>query len=209
MKKKLLVIAVAVFFAACSGNKSDTPETALDTANRSAMDQNTSVEMNGVGDTIVSSNGDQYVKVDPNQPAVAPVKSSITTKSTTTTHTPIKTIKSTTTTTTTTTPTSSTSGTGTSTTSGTGVASTSGTGTTTSTTTTTPTATETKKGMSGGVKGAIIGGVTGAVAGAIISKNCVGFWNFENFHCFLNNRLILPAMRFACIAPRLQVINTL
>ena len=165
MKKKLFAIVMIAALAACNGNKPDATTTDAVDSNRSALDQSQTINANGINDTIVTSTGDQYVKVDPNAPA--PPKPTV---KTIVKYVPTKApVKATTTTTTSTSTGTTTTTTGTGTTVNTGTGTTVGTGTGTTTTTTTTKEPE-KTGMSGATKGAIIGGVTGAVAGAIISK---------------------------------------
>ena len=200
MKKKLFAIVMIAALAACNGNKPDATTTDAVDSNRSALDQSQTINTNGLNDTIVTSTGDQYVKVDPNAPA--PSKPTV---KTIVKYVPTKApVKATTTTTTSTSTGTTTTTTGSNpnhhhrTTSSkywilqllhvivmnsifqsnhdtirTTVNTGTGNtvGTGTGTTTTTTTTKEPEKtGMSNATKGAIIGGVTGAVAGAIISK---------------------------------------
>ena len=170
MTKKLLAIVFAATFAACNSNPKTTettpvPDTTGDAAARAA-DRAQSMEATGVTDTLMTSDGSKYVKVDPNAPAtLAPVASPapVVRKSTP--------ARSTTTTKRRTTNSSSGSG-------GTysGGSGSTGTGTTTSTgsgtdagTVSTPVPAK-KKGWSNSAKGAVIGAGAGAVGGAIISK---------------------------------------
>ncbi|HEX8460555.1 MAG TPA: hypothetical protein VF623_03970, partial [Segetibacter sp.] len=84
MKRTFAAFAFVAVFAACNSK----PETSKDTAtptvttdtaagNQALMNDNTqSVNMNGVSDTIIASDGSQYVKVQPGQAAaLAPVAS--------------------------------------------------------------------------------------------------------------------------------------
>jgi uncharacterized membrane protein len=177
MKKAIFSLSIAAMFAvACNNNpKTETSSSVTtDTTNRTQLDNAAAMEMNGVSDTIVGSDGQVYIKAKPNAPTVmeetpAPartvkstVKSAPIRKKTTTTKSSTGTGGTSTST--------STSSTGTASTGGT----TTGTGTdvgTTTTTTQTPPVVEEKKGWSGAAKGTAIGAATGAAAGAIISKN--------------------------------------
>lgn len=162
MKRKLFTIAIAAFFAACNSNpKTSTETTTTSTAdsfrNNVAADKGQVIELNGVSDTIVTGDGNRYVKVDPNQPQQNNVASSTHALKIprTTTH------KST----------SSSSSTGTASSgdysgSGSSGGGYSGAGTETATA---PVAVK-KKGWSKAAKGAAIGAGVGAVGGAIISK---------------------------------------
>lgn len=77
MKSKLLAIAITALFAACTSNPktgtqtTTTTTTTTDSAgfrNNSAADKGQVIELKGVSDTIVTGDGNRYVKVDPNQP---------------------------------------------------------------------------------------------------------------------------------------------
>jgi hypothetical protein len=158
MKKTLTALAIVAIFAACKG-KPVTETVTTDSimqADSMAMDHNSftdrpvDVNMNGLSDTLISNDGTQYVKVDPN----APPAKTITTK-------PARNSSSATKRTSTPKATASAGS------AGTGVSST-GAGTETST----PEVVK-KKGWSNSAKGAVIGAGTGAVAGAIIGKNKV------------------------------------
>ncbi|MCW3114650.1 MAG: outer membrane protein [Segetibacter sp.] len=162
MKKTITAFAIAAIFTACTSKPNPATDAAsLMSADTISMNQNSLTEktedfnMNGVSDTIVSSDGSRYVKVDPN----ATVTKTVTTTRTTAAAPARKTTRTKTT--------SSKGSTGTSAgTSGTGTESRTGTGTTT------PTVAK-KKGWSNSAKGAVIGAGTGAAAGAIIGKNKV------------------------------------
>lgn len=162
MKKTLFAIAVASVFAACQSNKSTQPTadttrslSYTDSINNQNLlnDKANEVQLNGLSDTLVTKDGSQYVKVNPNAAAVVAPEATER-KSTTTKRTRTKTRSGN----------SSSSGTSTA---STGSSSSSGAG---------PVYTETapvpakKKGWSKAAKGAAIGAGTGAVAGAIISK---------------------------------------
>lgn len=148
MKSALMALTIVLLLTSCSNN----PKTAnvADTANRTMYDRSQAIQMNGVSDTLIGSDGTKYIKAPANSnggstPVVitpAPnTTTTITTRSNTSTH--------------------STAGSGKSHHS-------SGSGATGSNTTTS--AQPQKKGWSKAAKGAVIGGATGAVAGAIISK---------------------------------------
>jgi hypothetical protein len=175
MTKKLLAIVFAATFAACNSNPKTTETTTptIDTTGNAAArmnDRAQSMEATGVTDTLMTSDGSKYVKVDPNAPAtLAPVAAPapVVRKSTP--------ARSTTTTKRRTTRSSSGSG-------GTysGGSGSTGSGTSTGTTTSTGTGSDEgtastpvpakKKGWSNSAKGAVIGAGAGAVGGAIISK---------------------------------------
>lgn len=152
MKQKLFAIAFAAMLAACGG-KSKTDTAAVDTANRSSLDQSAAIQMNGVGDTLVGADGNKYVKVAPNNAAAtAPIVVQPTPGTTTTITTKPTGTHSTGSSTGGRTYSSGGSSSGTYASTGTGQTQTK------------------KKGWSKAAKGAVIGGATGAVAGAIISK---------------------------------------
>jgi hypothetical protein len=170
MKKILSIFAITVVFAACNNNPKTGADTAASltatdtaTANHNAFtDKAREIQLSGVSDTIVSSDGSTYVKVTPKDSEAAPAKSApAVTERSTVHHTATRTRRSGST--------GSGSGAGTSKSdNGTVSNSTSGTnGTETTSTTTTETK---KKGWSKAAKGAVIGAGTGAAAGAIISK---------------------------------------
>ena len=81
MKRKLFSIAFVAVFAACNSNPKPgttvtTTTTTADTAgfrNSAAADRGQVIELKGVSDTIVTGDGNRYVKVNPNQPQAAPV----------------------------------------------------------------------------------------------------------------------------------------
>jgi hypothetical protein len=166
MKKTLFAIAVATVFTACHSNTStktneDTTRTLsyTDSMNNQSLlnDKANEVNLNGLSDTLITRDGSQYVKVDPNKAEtpevapVAPVKSS-TTRTRTRTR-------------------SGSSGSSGSSTANSGGSSSTGTSPVYSGTETASTPVPAKKkGWSKAAKGAAIGAGTGAVAGAIISK---------------------------------------
>ena len=165
MKRKLLAITMAAVFAACNSNpKTTTQSTTASTAdsfrNNSAADKGQVIELKGVSDTIVTGDGNRYVKVDPNAPAA--VKSNIV-STTPSVKVPTTTHHSTTTRSTHSSGTHSSGGYSGSGSSGGGY---SGTG---SETASTPVPAK-KKGWSKAAKGAAIGAGVGAIGGAIISK---------------------------------------
>lgn len=166
MKQKLLAIAIAGLFAACNSNpktstQTTTTATTADTAgfrNNSFADKGQVIELKGVSDTIVTGDGNRYVKVDPNQPAQSNVASNE--------RAAVKTPRATTTRRQTA---RSTSRSRTRSSGGySGSSSNGGYSGAGSETASTPV--ERKKGWSKAAKGAVIGAGTGAVAGAIISK---------------------------------------
>lgn len=168
MKKILSVFAITAVFAACNSNPKTNTDTVntVTTADTATSNHNTftdtarEVQLNGVSDTIVSDDGNTYVKVKPNNLENSPVKPA-----------PVSRVKSETHRSATRTAKASSGGSGATTsksessTVSTGTSGTSGTETTTTTTTETK-----KKGWSKAAKGAVIGAGTGAAAGAIISK---------------------------------------
>jgi len=167
MKTKLFAVAMVAIFAACNSNpKTSTQTTTATTAdtagfrNNSFADKGQVIELKGVSDTIVTGDGNRYVKVDPNQPAQNLAASSAPAlkvpRSTSTTH-------HRTTTRTHSTGSGSSGGYSGSGSSGGGY---SGTGTETAST---PVPAK-KKGWSKAAKGAAIGAGVGAIGGAIISK---------------------------------------
>jgi hypothetical protein len=152
MKKTFTAIAIAAVFAACNSKpKTDTaistpgPDTAA--MNQALRDDNAqTTNMNGVSDTIFGSDGSQYVKVQPGQPAaLVPVAKAPVRKTSTSSRTRTK--------------------------AGSGSASSGATSSSAgeSETASTPVPAK-KKGWSKAAKGAAIGAGSGAVAGAIISK---------------------------------------
>ncbi len=161
MKKILSAFAIIAVFAACRTNPNSEAGTAntittsdTATSNHNAFtDKAREVQLNGVSDTIVSNDGNTYVKVKPAEAKTAPVseeKPAVRRSAT-------RTRRSST----------GTSGAGTSRSESSTVSNgTSGTGDTA----TTPTAATKKKGWSKAAKGTAIGAGTGAAAGAIISK---------------------------------------
>jgi uncharacterized membrane protein YgcG len=78
MTKKILAIALAATMAACNSNPKTTETTTptIDTTGNAAAqlnDRSQSMNANGISDTLLTSDGSKYVKVDPNAPAaVAP-----------------------------------------------------------------------------------------------------------------------------------------
>lgn len=173
MKKILSIFAITAVFAACNNNPKTGTDTATSvtkadtaTANHSAFaDTAREVQLSGVSDTIVSANGNTYVKLDPKAPKAAPAKSTPVIKEKTTvrhtsTHTKSSGSAGSSTAHTSRSDSSSTVSNGTPGTSGSR-------GTDTATTTTT---TSKKKGWSKAAKGAVIGAGSGAAVGAIISK---------------------------------------
>lgn len=161
-----MAFAIAASFAACKG-KTDTTTTnsvAVDTTGdyqRRLADTAATITSTPVNDdTIVTSDGGTYVKVDPATERVAP-------KSNASASTRKRTAGSTSRAGTT--PRKSRSGSGTAS-SGSGTASTGGSGTSTSEEPAVTPQPEEKKGWSNAAKGAVIGGAGGAVTGAIISK---------------------------------------
>lgn len=170
MKSKLLAITFAAIFAACNSNPKTSTDTTTTTTtsdtqgfrNNAAADRGQVIELKGVNDTIVTGDGNRYVKVDPNQPAqnvAAPTTppASIKVPATSSTH------RSTAKRTTHSSGRSSSGGYSGSGSSGGGY---SGAGTETASA---PVATK-KKGWSKAAKGAAIGAGVGAIGGAIISK---------------------------------------
>lgn len=160
MKRKLFSIAIAAIFAACNSNpKTSTETTTTSTAdsfrNSAAADKGQVIELKGVSDTIVTGDGNRYVKVDPNKPTTAPVATAAPA---------LKIPRATTHHTTTTRHSSSGGGYSGSGSSGGGY---SGSGTETAAT---PVPAK-KKGWSKAAKGTAIGAGVGAIGGAIISKN--------------------------------------
>lgn len=164
----LSIFAISAVLAACNNN----PKTEADTAHNAATadtatsnhnaftDNAREVQLNGVNDTIVTNNGETYVKVNPNEAKPANVKPlAESNEKPVVRHTTRRTSKAS----------SGGSGTGTtkseSSTVSNGTSGSNGADTTTTTTTTTE-----KKGWSKAAKGAVIGAGTGAAAGAIISK---------------------------------------
>ena len=171
MKKFLFSVATVTLLFACNNNpKSDTTITPavmnVDSINRSQADKNQAVQMNGVSDTIIGSDGQIYIKSKPGQQpqTVAPVKSTVKNRTPRSTRTRNKARSQGSSTANTGGSSSGTSSTGGSTTN-------SGVGNSGSTTTTTTEEAPKKKGWSNAAKGTAIGAATGAVAGAIISKN--------------------------------------
>ncbi|HEX8462508.1 MAG TPA: YMGG-like glycine zipper-containing protein [Segetibacter sp.] len=164
MTKKFLAVAFAAVFAACNSNPKTTETTMTDTVGDAAAranDNAQSMSVNGVTDTLMTSDGSKYVKVDPNAAAaLAPVAAAPVAK----TRTPART----TTKRTTRSSTRGNSSGGTSSGSGTSTSSSSGTGVYDGTASTPVPAK--KKGWSNSAKGAVIGAGAGAVGGAIISK---------------------------------------
>ncbi len=177
MKKTLLAIAVTAVFASC-GSKTDT-KTSEDAAKTLSYtdslniqsqlnDKANEVQLNGLSDTLVTKDGSQYVKVDPNKAAAVAepeVKEREPVRKTTASRTKTRTRSAS----------RSSSGTGTANSGGSGSVESSGsTGSapvyTETETTTTTQETEKKKGWSKAAKGAAIGAGAGAVGGAIISK---------------------------------------
>lgn len=76
MKRNLLAITMAAIFAACNSNPKTSTQTntvaTVDSSsfrNNSFADRGQVIELKGVSDTIVTGDGNRYVKVDPNQPA--------------------------------------------------------------------------------------------------------------------------------------------
>lgn len=166
MKRKLFAIAITAILGACNSNpKTSTQTTTATTAdttsfrNNSFADKGQVIELKGVSDTIVTGDGNRYVKVDPNQPRQSNLASNETpalkVPRTTTHHSTTR---------------SSHSGSGSSSGGYSGSGSSgggySGAGTSTATA---PVATK-KKGWSKAAKGAVIGAGAGAIAGAVISK---------------------------------------
>lgn len=177
MKKVLSVFAMTAFFAACNNNpktNTDTPA-AVTTADTSTLNRNAftdkaqEVQLNGVSDTIISNDGNAYVKVKPKEAEPTAVvnekpvinEKPVVNKKSTVRHTTSTRRANSAGSDTTTTSKSKSAGTTVSTgTSG-------STGTDTAATTTTETK---KKGWSKAAKSTVIGAGTGAAAGAIISK---------------------------------------
>ncbi len=95
MKKYLIIIAVCGALMSCRSNADKSNAMIVDSLNRASLDKSQVVEMNGVSDTLIGSNGATYVKVDPNRPAtvvttpapVTPVRRSNTVRSSSTTTT--------------------------------------------------------------------------------------------------------------------------
>lgn len=172
MKKFLFSVATVTLLIACNNNpKSDTTITPavmnVDSINRSQADKNQAVQMNGVSDTIIGSDGQIYIKSKPGQQpqTVAPVRSTVKNRTPRSTRTRYKSRSQGSSTANTGGSSSGTSSTG-------GSATNSGVGNSgTSTTTTTTEEAPKKKGWSNAAKGTAIGAASGAVAGAIISKN--------------------------------------
>ena len=168
-------MATVTLLIACNSNpKSDTTITPavmnVDSMNRSQADKNQAVQMNGVSDTIIGSDGQIYIKSKPGQQPLtpAPVQSIVKNRTPRSTRTRTKSRSQGSSTVNTGGSSSGTSSTGSSGTSGTNSgAGNSGTSTTTTTTEEAPR----KKGWSNAAKGTAIGAASGAVAGAIISKN--------------------------------------
>ena len=171
MKKILSILAITAVFVACNSNPKTGSETATSVATDAAAaahnaftDKAREVQMNGISDTIVSSDGSTYVKVSPKESEAAPVKViPVAKERSTVRHTsPTRTSK----------PRSTTRGAATSKSESSTVSNdNAGTSGTSSTETGTTTSTETKKkGWSKAANGAVIGAGTGAAAGAIISK---------------------------------------
>jgi hypothetical protein len=184
MKKILSIFAITVAFAACNNNPkagagTDNTTMTTDTAtlNHNAFtDKAREVQLNGVSDTIVSNDGNTYVKVKPKEAEPATVKapennekpiahrSSTHTKRASSGSSGAGTSKSE----------SSTVSNGKSGTSGTesksGTASNGTSGTKGTDTATTTATTPKKEGWSKAAKGGVIGAGAGAAAGAIISK---------------------------------------
>ncbi|MDQ6812241.1 MAG: YMGG-like glycine zipper-containing protein [Bacteroidota bacterium] len=83
MKRKLLAIIMVSIFAACNSNPKATTQTTtattVDTSNfrnNASADKGQVIELKGVSDTIVTGDGNRYVKVDPNK-ATVPAQNNI------------------------------------------------------------------------------------------------------------------------------------
>ena len=183
MKKVLFSIATIGIFISCNTNpKTETTTTTVipaisnaDSINWAQADKNQSVQMNGVSDTIIGSDGQMYVKAKqgtqpttlPTAPAPIPTPARKIVK-----NQPSR-VKHTTHSSSSNNNTNQGSGSNTTGNSnGTGSTANNGTGSNTGTeTSTTQTEEPKKKGWSNAAKGTAIGAAGGAVAGAIISKN--------------------------------------
>lgn len=153
MRNKLMALAIASVFAACGSKQDKVAEsTALKTtpavdSNAALNDKSQLIEAKGIPDTIVTTDGSKFARVQPGVSA-------------TTTAAPVTTHKAAT-------PRATTHKSTHSSASNTSTASA---GTGSSTTTTTTTTTTKKKGWSKAAKGTAIGAGAGAITGAIISK---------------------------------------
>jgi len=168
MTRKLFAITVAAIFAACNSNPKTGTQTTTTTAttadtvgfrNSAAADRGQVIELKGVSDTIVTGEGDRYVKVDPNKPAqnlaaTAAPAASVKVPNQTTHHSTAR---------------RTTHSSGSRSSGGYSGRGNSGGGYSGTGTTNAPVATK-KKGWSKAAKGTAIGAGAGAVAGAIISK---------------------------------------
>jgi hypothetical protein len=171
MKRKLLAITMAAIFAACNSNPkagtqtTTTTTTTADTSgfrNNAFADKGQVIELKGVNDTIVTGDGNRYVKVDPNKPT-QPVQNNVAS----TTPTPSVKVPTATTHRSTSRTTRHTSGHSSS--GGYSGSGSSGGGYSGAGTASAPVATK-KKGWSKAAKGTAIGAGVGAIGGAIISK---------------------------------------
>ena len=173
MKKILFSMVTVAFLIACNSNpKTDTTTTTTipaiintDSINRVQADKNQAVQMNGVNDTIIGSDGQMYIKAKQGtQPTVLPTPPARVTPARSVVRHQHSTPRRTT---------NNNNNQGSGTGSGSTVNTGNGTGTSSSSGTTTTTQSEVpkKKGWSNAAKGTAIGAASGAVAGAIISKN--------------------------------------
>ncbi len=175
MKKVLFSIATIGIFIACNTNpKTETTTTTVipaisntDSINRAQADKNQSVQMNGVSDTIIGSDGQMYIKAkqgaEPTTQAAPPARVPKTPrKMVRNKPLPIKNSTNNG---------SSNNNTNNQGSGNNGTGSTANNGSGTGTETTTQTEEPKKKGWSNAAKGTAIGAAGGAVAGAVISKN--------------------------------------
>ena len=176
MKKVLFSIATIGIFIACNTNpKTETTTTTVipaisyaDSINRVQADKNQSVQMNGVSDTIIGSDGQMYIKAKQGTQATTlptPLPKIPTPTRKVVRNQPSR-VRHTTHSNTTNNNTNQGSGSSTGSTANNGSGTNNGTGSST-----TQTEEPKKKGWSNAAKGTAIGAAGGAVAGAIISKN--------------------------------------